>query len=220
MTREIEDMSFPQSCRSIITLLGVLGSSTLASGCVAGLLYEDVGHPPVQITGHPDSVGAAYDPNLNASMGGRQLVKKGVACAQDVLKLVAWGDATQAAAAKQGGITEVVGVDFDTTAVLAFFYTKSCTVVYGTAGPPPELEMTPAAPAPDSGSEPPAAPPPAQTPVQQPATGNAEAAPPATTAGAPETGAAPAATAPPATEPAVPTSPATAIPTAPPDGKN
>lgn len=97
----------------------------------------------------PNSEGAGigWDPNLNASLGGRELLKKGVACSQDILKLVAWGDGTQAAAAKQGGITEVVGLDFDNTAILGFIWTKNCTVVYGRdvtepAAPPAPVEVS------------------------------------------------------------------------------
>ncbi len=189
-------MSFQKSCKTAIVFTTLLGFTLMASGCVtAGLIYEDVGHPPIHISGVGDSAGIGWDPNLNASMGGRQLVKRGVACSQDILKLVAWGDATQAAAAKQGGITEVVGVDFDNSAVLGFFYTKNCTVVYGTGETPPSGEMVPApeavqAPEPPVAPEPTVAPAPAPTPMpaepaSPPATGAAASGAPDTAAPAP-----------------------------------
>lgn len=139
-------------------------------GCMTfGLLYEDVGHPPmdleVSVSAKAVSMMRAWDPNLNASMGGRALVKRGVACSQDVLKLVAWGDATQAAAAKEGGITEVVGMDVDNTAILGFVYTQNCTVVYG-RGEEQAPPASPAAPSPTAAPEP--APAPAPSPVPAP----------------------------------------------------
>jgi hypothetical protein len=128
---------------------GALTLASLVSGCATfGLVYEDVGHPPLEVIPRGESASASWDPNLNASDGGRELVKKGVACSQDILKLVAWGDGTQAAAAKQGEITEVVGLDFDNTAVLGFVYTRNCTVVYG-RGPSPEAAAPPPPPAPE-----------------------------------------------------------------------
>ncbi|MHC4837735.1 MAG: TRL domain-containing protein [Planctomycetota bacterium] len=103
-------------------------AGTLSTGCAtAGLIYEDVGHPPIEVV--PE--GLRFDRNLNASDGGRALVKEGSACSYDILKLVAWGDGTQAAAAKAGGITQVVGVDLDHTAVLGIVFTRVCTKVYG-----------------------------------------------------------------------------------------
>jgi hypothetical protein len=135
--------------------------ATLTSGCAtAGVIYEDVGTPPFHILPQSRS---GWDPNLNASTGGRELLKRGVACSQDILKLVAWGDGTQAAAAKQGGITEVVGLDFENTAILGIIYTKSCTVVYGTEGPvaappPPDAEGPAVAPPPAPMATPPPAP--------------------------------------------------------------
>lgn len=110
-----------------VLLLAAL-TAALSAGCAtAGLIYEDVGHPPIEVV--PE--GLRFDRNLNASDGGRALVKEGSACSYDILKLVAWGDGTQAAAAKAGGITEVVGVDLDHTAVLGLVFTRVCTKVYG-----------------------------------------------------------------------------------------
>ena len=47
------------------------------------------------------------------------------------MKLVAWGDGSQAAAAKAGDFTKIHGVDFETTAILAILYSHNCTIVYG-----------------------------------------------------------------------------------------
>lgn len=152
----------------------VLASATAATGCAtAGLIYEDVGHPPIHVVGNPDSGGLGWDSNLNASMEGRKLVKRGVACSQDILKLVAWGDGTQAAAARQGGITEVVGLDFENTAILGFVYSRNCTIVYGSETPapaaaPPAVAPPPAAPPPPPPPVPPAAPTLAPEPVAPP----------------------------------------------------
>lgn len=154
----------------------LLGLVLVAQGCATfGLVYEDVGHPPIDVIPQGRSVGMAWDPNLNASTGGRELTKRGVACSQDILKLVAWGDGTQAAAAKEAGITEVVGLDFENTAILGFVYTRNCTVVYGNADKAPAaaagpVTETPAPepmplPAPEaSAASEPVAPPPAPVP--------------------------------------------------------
>lgn len=127
----------PVTCLALVSLTSACGTF--------GVIYEDVGHPPIAVVPRDGSAPMGWDPNLNASMGGRELLERGVACSQDILKLVAWGDATQAAAAKQGGITQVVGLDFENTAILGFIYSKSCTVVYGNAEPVAE---TPSAMAP------------------------------------------------------------------------
>ena len=138
-------MSLSKASTRGFLLALVFPLSMVASGCgTAGLIYEDVGHPPIEVGGSSRSFGLAWDPNLNAALGGRKLTQRGVACSQDILKLVAWGDGTQAAAARQGGIIEVVGVDFENTAILGLLYTKSCTVVYGTSAPsaPPAAAPT------------------------------------------------------------------------------
>ncbi len=105
---------------NFIKLLTLLATACILSACTpAGLIYEDVGHPPILLgPAGPNGGTMGFDPNLNASDGPRSWSKVGTACSYDVLKLVAWGDATQAAAAKQAGINEVVGLDVETEAVL------------------------------------------------------------------------------------------------------
>lgn len=192
-------MRFSQSLK---TLSPIAMLAVLSSGCATfGLIYEDVGTPPFHVLPQGRS---GWDENLNASTGGRELVKRGVACSQDILKLVAWGDGTQAAAARQGGITEVVGLDFENTAILGIVYTKNCTVVYGTAAPP----TAPAPPPPPAAAAP--QPAPAQPMPEQPAPAppapasspeDSVAPAPATTPAAPDTTTAP----PPTTAPPAPT---------------
>lgn len=103
----------------------------LGSGCGAtyGVIYQDVAQPPIDIMG--SDPGFDWDAKLNATSGPRKVVKSGEACSSDVLKLVAWGDGSQVAAAKAGGITRIHGVDFDVTSVLLIGYTRACTTVYG-----------------------------------------------------------------------------------------
>jgi hypothetical protein len=59
------------------------------------------------------------------------MAKTGEACAHGVLGLVAWGDASQDTAARNGGLTTVHAADEKRTGVLGFVYRKYCTVVSG-----------------------------------------------------------------------------------------
>lgn len=56
--------------------------------------------------------------------------KRGEACAMSILGLVAIGDASVEAAAKNGGISEISVVDNDMTGILGV-YGQHCTVVHG-----------------------------------------------------------------------------------------
>lgn len=56
--------------------------------------------------------------------------KRGEACMQNVLGLVAWGDASIDTAKKNGGITQVASVEQLPTRVLSY-YARYCTVVRG-----------------------------------------------------------------------------------------
>lgn len=56
--------------------------------------------------------------------------KRGEACAQNVLGLVAWGDASLDAAKKNGDIKQVASVEQLPTRVLGY-YARYCTVVRG-----------------------------------------------------------------------------------------
>lgn len=84
--------------------------------------------------------------------------KTGEACATGILDLVAFGDASLAAAKKAGGISDVHAVEFGGMNILGI-YSQGCTIVSGTGDAAPEAPPPPpppGAPAPP----PPAAPPP------------------------------------------------------------
>jgi hypothetical protein len=69
-----------------------------------------------------------YDTNLDKTVLGQ---KQGKASMQSVLWLVAWGDASTAAAAKEGEMTTVNHMDREVLSVLFGLYTKTTTIVYG-----------------------------------------------------------------------------------------
>jgi hypothetical protein len=69
-----------------------------------------------------------YDTDLNRTVLGQ---KQGKASMESILWLIAWGDASTAAAAKQGGLTTVNHMDRETLFVLFGLYAKSTTIVYG-----------------------------------------------------------------------------------------
>jgi TRL-like protein family len=82
----------------------------LATGC----LYTHVKMP--------------YDTNLDKTVLGQ---KTGKAKMHSVLWLVAWGDASSAAAAKQGGITTLNHMDREFLNIVFGIYTETTTIVYG-----------------------------------------------------------------------------------------
>ena len=69
-----------------------------------------------------------YDINLDKTVLGQ---KQGQASNQSVLWLVAWGDASTAAAARAGSITTVNHMDREFLNIFFGFYTKTTTIVYG-----------------------------------------------------------------------------------------
>jgi hypothetical protein len=69
-----------------------------------------------------------YDTNLDKTVMGQ---KQGKAVMYSVLGLVAWGDASTAAAAKQGGIATVNHMDKEFKNIFFGFYTETTTIVYG-----------------------------------------------------------------------------------------
>lgn len=69
-----------------------------------------------------------YDTNLDKTVLGQ---KTGKSSTQSVLWLVAWGDASTSAAAKQGGLTVVNHMDREFLNVMFGIYTQSTTIVYG-----------------------------------------------------------------------------------------
>jgi hypothetical protein len=93
--------------------------SAFAFGCApVGVIYHDVQAPPEGVP-------------LTPANGTRTIIKTGRACAHGILGLVAWGDASQQAAARDGGISEVYAADETRMGVLAFVYREYCTVVSG-----------------------------------------------------------------------------------------
>lgn len=69
-----------------------------------------------------------YDTNLDKTVLGQ---KQGKASLHSVLWLVAWGDASTAAAAKEGGITTVNHMDKEVLNVFFGIYSETTTIVYG-----------------------------------------------------------------------------------------
>jgi hypothetical protein len=96
--------------KKLVFFVAVMLSMSMLSGC----LYTHVLTP--------------YDRDLNKTVLGQ---KKGEASNQSVLWLIAWGDASTAAAAKQGGLTTVNHMDLEVLVVVFGLYTKTTTIVYG-----------------------------------------------------------------------------------------
>ncbi len=101
--------------------LGLLLSLLLLSGCVAGLPKS--GPAVVELVTQGETA--------NNGVGS---TKRGMACAQSILGLVAFGDASVAAAKRQGGITNVSSMSREITGFNVYFlrYAKSCTIINGT----------------------------------------------------------------------------------------
>jgi len=68
------------------------------------------------------------DRNLDKTVLGQ---RTGKASMYSVLGLVAWGDASSAAAAKQGGITTLNHMDREFLNIVFGIYTETTTIVYG-----------------------------------------------------------------------------------------
>lgn len=100
-----------------LKLIAAAALVVLATGCaqgrspVTGFLFSDVkGSESVS----SNSVGS----------------KMGSACATSILGWVATGDASTAAAAKAGGISQISNVDYHTKSILGL-WAESCTTAYG-----------------------------------------------------------------------------------------
>jgi hypothetical protein len=68
------------------------------------------------------------DTNLDKTTLGQ---KTGRSSMQSVLWLAAWGDASSAAAAKEGGITTINHMDLEIYNIIFGVYTQTTTIVYG-----------------------------------------------------------------------------------------
>jgi hypothetical protein len=69
-----------------------------------------------------------YDRNLDKTVLGQ---RTGKASMHSVLWLFAWGDASSAAAAKEGGITTLNHMDLEFLNIAFGIYTEATTIVYG-----------------------------------------------------------------------------------------
>jgi hypothetical protein len=101
---------------SLVAMTGCLQFPT--AGYPAGLLYTGVSAPD-QALDRVDTGGA-----------GKTDDKEGKVCANGVLGLVAWGDASLDAAKKAGGITELHSVEHSTMSILGLFI-QGCTIAHG-----------------------------------------------------------------------------------------
>ena len=102
-------------CLSVFIVASLLLLST--TGCMgvatpaAGALYTSV----------------KWDGGVKGTAG----PKRGEACATAFLGLIATGDASVEAAARNGGISDISGTDHDSTIILLGLYGKYCTIAYG-----------------------------------------------------------------------------------------
>jgi len=106
-----------------LLLLLLLAASTLSS---CGLIYTDIKVPRGYRTSAPSEVKSASDDPMVS----------GKSCNRSALFLVAWGDASYAAAVKDAlgareGILYDVRADIKVDAYVLGIYTKVCTVVTG-----------------------------------------------------------------------------------------
>ncbi len=103
-----------------MSLLLTLSVLTLSSCAVA--YNSKVSQAFISDVQSPD-FGNSIDNRINP-------LKKGAACAKNILGIFSFGDASVSEAMKNGEITKVHHVDNDSFNVLQL-YAKACTVVYG-----------------------------------------------------------------------------------------
>jgi hypothetical protein len=96
--------------KTILTLSMALAAALLLGGCA----YMDIKTP--------------FDTDLDRTQLGE---KVGISEAHSVLWLVAWGDASYASAAKNGGITILRHADQEIHQVFFGLYTRWRVIVYG-----------------------------------------------------------------------------------------
>lgn len=96
--------------KRIVLLMVIVALAGVLNGC----LYANV-KTPLDIDAD------------NTKMG----TKVGTATIQSVLWLVAWGDASTEAAAKNGNISVINHMDHEAFSVFFGLYSKSTTIVYG-----------------------------------------------------------------------------------------
>ena len=98
-----------------------LGAAALAAGLLGGCAYA----PPMGGLYTHASIPRDFDNPGKA-------LKHGEACSQGILGLIAWGDASIGAAARDGGITTVHTTDISSTTILyGWLYNHYCVEVMG-----------------------------------------------------------------------------------------
>lgn len=100
----------------LMTLIAGGFAALMLSGCTAGMLYTGTTSPTI----HPKQMSSS-------DVGG----KSGKSCISSYVGMIALGDASVKAAAKDGGISKVYTVDSSTTAILGGVFTRQCTMVSG-----------------------------------------------------------------------------------------
>ena len=97
----------------------------LLVGCAGGVTTFAPVIPPTGLA--VSSISAPLDVNVDKTTLGSKTGESSAAC---VLSMVSWGDASTAAAARNGGLRVINHADYRSTNIL-FLYTKYTTVVYG-----------------------------------------------------------------------------------------
>jgi hypothetical protein len=103
--------------RSLFVCASIVGAALMLGGCATS---QPVGWAVTQVK-LPQALGDG---------AAKQGMKKGVSECKSYLAMVAVGDASIEAAAKNGGITKIQFVDWDANNILGVIGTYTCTV-YG-----------------------------------------------------------------------------------------
>lgn len=104
---------------SIVALFLIASCNSTSTGVSGGLVYNNWKDRDLTNDGRIDN--------------GVSALKKGEACVENILGLVAFGDSSLEAAKKEGRITKVSNVDRTYTSFSFYipFYQKGCTVALG-----------------------------------------------------------------------------------------
>ena len=107
--------------KRLVSFVSAIVAASVLAGCAP------VGHGGL---GAP-VLGVIYTETYGPSTIGDKIgAKEGTSCAQSVLGLVATGDASYKAAARDGGITKIDSVDFYVRNILGIL-AEYCTIVRG-----------------------------------------------------------------------------------------
>ena len=122
----------------IVAMLLLLAISIWITNCTGVNVLADYGYPNTNPTpkyaynfgGH--MTGLLFHTNSNPGpISAASIKKTGEACAQSILGLAAFGDASIAAASKAGSIQKIGHVEYKQTAFLGAVYHQFCTTVGG-----------------------------------------------------------------------------------------